>query len=66
MFQIGQIMFKLFYLLPERSYEFLVQLNVDECIDTLCLHNDETVRNIYKHLLNKSMHVFLNYYQANF
>lgn len=42
----------------------MTSLSPDEAIDNLCIHNDDTIRSIYKYLLNKSLHVFICYYQA--
>lgn len=65
-FKIGQNIFRLFYLLPEKSYTFLTETKPEEIYENLCLHNDEVIRSIYKYLLNKSMHVFNGYYMINF
>ena len=35
-------------------------------IEGMCLHNDDNIRNIYRCLLNKAMHVFYTYYQLDF
>lgn len=66
LFKLGTYLYRLFYLLPEKSYNFLEELTVDKCIEGLCLHNDDTIRTIFKCLLNKAMHVFSIYYQLDF
>lgn len=64
-FKIGEILFRLFFLLPEKSYSFLTSINPDTYIENLCLHPDDNIRNIHKYMLNKSIHVFTGYYQAS-
>lgn len=40
LFKVGDGIFRLFYLLPEKSYSFITSLDPDQYIDNLCLHND--------------------------
>jgi hypothetical protein len=65
LFKIGQNIYNLFFFLPEKSYGFILRFKPEECRDNLCIHTNETIRNIYKFLINKSMFVFNNYYSIS-
>jgi hypothetical protein len=64
-FKLGNYLYELFYLLPERSYTFLMEIDPKECLNYLCLHNDDTIRNVYRCLLNKTLHTYVHYYGLN-
>lgn len=60
--KLGRYLYEFFYLLPEQSYKFLMELNPEQCLDSLALINDDYNRNIYRCLLNKILHVYNEYY----